>query len=264
MAERLADMVERTNELFRKLAEAGHEDAARAILGLPPVEQLPQVQPPAPEPQPPPPVSGPQAPPPAPEPEPPAPEPAPEPELPEPGPPPPEPGPPPAAPPLPEEEDEDEEDEEEEEAESPPDQERYLLTGAGILIPFIADLGLAYRTFARTWKDASIGSTKDEYGRPTESRPPFGPDAMVRGGDLDPGKRIPPHALRNEATFTSWARSNGYDGGVSVEIDGLLMPPGVTVVLPEHEVEKRAGRQRRWWVPESLRSPENDDGGGDA
>jgi hypothetical protein len=60
--------------------------------------------------------------------------------------------------------------------------------------------------------------------------------------------------LRNEGTFIAWARRSGFKGGLSIEIDGLLAPPGVRVVISDEVAKKRTGAdlKKKWWTPDDL------------
>jgi len=216
VGEELSRYVQATNEAYRALVQMGYEDMARAILGTP--EGVPVVPVPPPgRPREVPPVAPPPAVPPGP--------PTPPEEPPS--------EPPPPAPP-----------------EGPPSEERYLLNGPGIFVPYIkGDIALVYQTLARLWQVASIGSKRDDAGRPTEPFPPFAPDAVARGGALDEGKRIPSSAFRSEDTFVKWAKDNGFDAGLSIHVDGIIAPPGVKMLTPRSPED----RKREWWTPGESR-----------
>jgi len=190
--------------IIERLRELGMEQAAAAILGIPELPELSPVEP--------------------------------TPGLPEPGklPEPPEfsqaPPEAPVKPPTKEQKKPAEQQEEEEIAQLPSaDQgdKRYPLSGSSILIPFDTDPATVFELLLETWRRASPGSRRDpDTGRALDARPPFAPDAVAIGSDVDPGMQIPQEALVSPAAFVRWADSNGYQDGLAVEIDGLIAKPG--------------------------------------
>lgn len=145
--------------------------------------------------------------------------------------------------------------------------ERYLLSGSSIHIPYV-DPATAFRTLKSEWERAMIGSPRVG-GQPTDPRPKYAPDAFVRGNTLDPGLQVPSHAMRSENAFVAWAADNGYEQGLSVEVDGLIAPPGrgviTTVRNPDGTVTQRLQdvRPKTSWSPRGGRTSSSSDDGED-
>jgi len=191
----LSNLAIATADITKRLNDLGYGQSAQAIVGVPPIPETLEVPPPE------------------------ASEPVPSPQAPLPPPPPPEPPPPPSPPHVPPSE--------------PPASptERYLLAGSSIFIPFL-DPETAFHTLAAEWSRAMIGSPRPG-GVPVGVRPMYAPDAFVRGSALDPGVQIPAKATRSAEAFVEWAKENGYEKGLSIEVDGLLAPPGRASIVNE-------------------------------
>lgn len=181
-----------TNDIFRRLQQLGYAEAARAVLGAQP--EPPAAPPPMPKPAAPP--AG-----------------------------------PPSVFPAPSTPGEEEEEEEPEPQRQAPEtgEERYFLQGTGIAIGFHSDLHAAFGALNDLWTRASIGSLRNPDGTPKDPAPRYAPDAIVRGTAVDPGTRVPWEVWKNADRFVGWCESNGYGKGVSIEIDGLVAPPGRTI-----------------------------------
>jgi hypothetical protein len=166
------------------------------------------------------------------------------------------PAPPPQPAPTPEQPEEPEDPEPPEEPpELPPEkpQERYLLNGSSIHIPFL-DPTTAFQVMLRVWNEAKIGSPRKKVGEdangrpimvPTDASPKYGADAVARGTSLDPGIQIPPEAMRSESAFAKWADDHGLGQGLAIEIDGLVAKPGRTVTSSEGAYK---GAQKRTYT----------------
>ena len=150
-----------------------------------------------------------------------------------------------------------------------PDGGSPVLQGSPIQIPYFSDLEDLFNATIETWNRAGIGSPRAPakpgevdslgrpLGRPLDSLPPFAPKAVIKGTTLDPGVLVPATALRSVTSFKNWAESNGFDGGGSIMIDGLIAPPGGP---------RLSGR--RSWSPPATSSVDDrgsvlDDGGSD-
>lgn len=220
MLAQLTDLQRATHDIVTRLAAMGYKEAAEAVVGVPAPPELPPMKPPPPPERPPPP--------------------------------------PPQEPP-----EEEEEEEEPEEPPAAPERERYLLAGTAMFIGFTADLEILYARLVQEWQDAAIGSKRmddprggvDSQGRriqvPADPIPPYAPDAVIRGGALDPGIRIPREALVNRDAFVKWATDKGLGGGASIEIDGLLSAPGKPIVA--------AVERKGLWIAPDLQPKTGED-----
>lgn len=228
LLEQLASLTTSASEITDRLADLGAGEAAGQIAGAAPSP------PPAPKPQ-----EEPEAPP-APA-APPAPRP-----IPVPAPPPPPPEEPPEPP--------------EEPPEEPPGtpRERYLLNGSSIHIAF-HDPKNAYDRLTQVWEEAKIGSPRKHVGVtadgkpilvPIDFSPRYAPDAVAKGSTIDAGVAIPMEALRSRAAFQEWANKNGLGHGMSIEIDGLIAPPGRAVISSSKQASAPASARRTWVAPD--------------
>lgn len=154
---------------------------------------------------------------------------------------------PPELPPLPPPYKPEEEPEEPEEEPEEPDEEkpRYLLNGPAIRIGYFP-IEEAWAQFERTWVRVGIGGKRDpdDPTRGLDETPRYGADAIARGSAMDPGTRIPLTAMRSRGAFTTWAKKNGYEEGLSIIIDGLHAPPG-GVVAPMRDKDLQTSRDRQ-------------------
>lgn len=197
-----------TNDIYRRLQQLGYMEAARAVLGA-------QPEPPAPLPPLPSPGALPAGPPSI----------------------------PPFSPGVGEEEEEEEPEPEPQRQAPETGEERYFLQGTGIAIGFHSDLLDAFGALNDLWKRASIGSLRNPDGTPKDPNPRYAPDAIVRGTAVDPGVRVPWEVWKSSDRFVDWCKVNGYEKGVSIEIDGLVAPPGRTVG-PVGASPRRSRKQR--------------------
>jgi len=110
----------------------------------------------------------------------------------------------------------------------PPAQEaKYRIQGSLIHVPFTPNLRFLYRMLASEWTRIGIGKKKD--GTPQPDGNAYAADAILQakgGSTADAGVRIPPEVLGNEDAFVDWAKSQGYDKGGSIVVDGMIPPPG--------------------------------------
>ena len=204
LLQELSSLQAATSSLVERLRELGYLDAAQAILGTPVAPKPPKEEKP--------------------------------PGL------PPLPPEPPIEPPPQEQEEEPEEEEEKPEEYRPP---RYLLNGPAIRIPWFPPEE-AYSTFATVWDRISIGGKRDptDPSRGLEGIARYGADAIARGSPMDPGKRIPLSALVSKRSFTTWAKQNGYEDGLSIIVDGLL-PEGGKPIGPMDPRYATSSRERQ-------------------
>jgi hypothetical protein len=98
------------------------------------------------------------------------------------------------------------------------------LRGSSIHVPFVDPEG-AFLALIDVWQTSRIGMRSDE-GGPTK----YNPNAYAKGSPVDPGLRIPGYALRSAEAFERWAQQNGFSGGLSITIDGMVAAPGRSVI----------------------------------
>jgi len=240
-AHELLGQLQELRGIVERLRQLGYEEAAQAVMGVPDEYKPGRV--PATEGMP---------------------EPGTLPEAPEPA----EPATPPEAPALPPQrpprEPAQQQDDEEIDQLPPADQgeRRYPLSGSSILIPYDKDPATVFDLLVETWGRASPGSRRDpETGLPLDARPPFAPDAVAIGSDVDPGKQIPQEALINRSAFARWCQQEGYGDGLAVEIDGLVAKPGRPILpaVARARDEGKVPRRPRTTVPSHLSSGASDD-----
>jgi hypothetical protein len=113
----------------------------------------------------------------------------------------------------------------------------------------------AFSNFKEVWERAAIGAKRDENNRPIGpkgARAPYGADAVARADTADPGTRIPPRALRGPTAWMEWIKDNGYSDGLSIQIVGLLAPPGGRIVAASE-------RKEPWIAPMKKKDPNSDE-----
>ena len=108
-----------------------------------------------------------------------------------------------------------------------PVEPKYRLQGSLIHVPYTKNLRFLYRMLASEWKRIGIGKKKD--GTPQPDGNAYAVDAILQaksGSTADAGVRVPIDVLGNEDAFVEWAKSQGYEDGGSIVVDGMIPPPG--------------------------------------
>jgi hypothetical protein len=91
------------------------------------------------------------------------------------------------------------------------------------------DTETAFKALLHSWNQAMIGSPRGEDGTALDPEPRFAPFTVAKGSSdsgMDAGVVVPVGAMRNVAAFTTWARDNGFEQGISLRVDGLIRGPG--------------------------------------
>lgn len=78
----------------------------------------------------------------------------------------------------------------------------------------------AFDELVKMWNKLSIG-VKRRDGIPV-GKSPFAPRAYARSSDVTLPEKIPLYAFSSPQAFKIWAEDNGFDKGLSIEIDGII------------------------------------------
>ena len=101
-----------------------------------------------------------------------------------------------------------------------PAQQEYDFDSDPVLIGFLP-IDEAYKKLNDQWEEMGIGVKRGPDGKPVKNSP-FAPRLKVRGNSVGLPVQVPTYALLGEQAFRIWAEDNGFENGVSMQIDGFI------------------------------------------
>ena len=101
-----------------------------------------------------------------------------------------------------------------------PAQQEYDFDSDPVLIRFLP-VDEAWDELNSQWQEMGIGVKRGADGKPVGNSP-FAPRLKVRGNNVGLPVQVPTYALLGEQAFKIWAEDNGFEDGLSMQIDGFI------------------------------------------